>query len=184
MFKVQKLPIFIPTLVYLTFLFSQTVSACGYHGSMAGNLSSMYPGSLLVASAHGQAINKGLIKPSALNTSLLAPVMYGDTVQQLQKFRIMLSANIQKQDKAIQFSLGFIESQLWSRYTVSEGKVKLQIHTQKPDRDELVILTSEPIFKKFLNGSLSQQFLTEHKLLIISGKEQEVLNLQQLFSSI
>jgi len=66
-----------------------------------------------------------------------------------------------------------VESQLWSRYSQSDGKIRVDIHTDGPAKGEAVVLTGEPALTEVLAGRLSIDRALADGMLVIVGNESE-----------
>jgi hypothetical protein len=147
--------------------------ACGFHPPMEVQLESMHPGSLPVAMALRKAADSGLIDAAALEALSSGTANYDDTVHRLQEFRKALAASPSAAELPASFSLGYVESQLWTRYSQSEGKIQVNIHTDGPAKGEVVVLTGEPVLTAVLAGKLSVDRALADGVILIYGNESE-----------
>jgi hypothetical protein len=147
--------------------------ACGFHPSMEVQLDSMYPGSLSVAVALRRAADNGLIDATALEAPSKGTALYSDSVRRLQDFRKALAASPAAAELPVSFSLGYVESQLWTRYSQSDGKIRVDIHTDGPAEGEAVVLTGEPVLTEVLAGRLSVDRALADGLILIDGNEMD-----------
>jgi hypothetical protein len=148
--------------------------SCGFHPGMEVQLESMYPGSLTVAIALRNAADHGVIDAAALE----APgkdddTCYTETVHRLQEFRKTLAASPVAAELPASFSLGYVESDLWTRYSQSDGKILVNIHTDGPTQGEAVVLTGEPVLMEIVAGKLSLDQALADGLILIDGSETE-----------
>ena len=90
--------------------------SCGFHPAMEVHLESMYPGTLPVAVALRRAADNGVIDASALAALSNGTALYADTQHRLQVFRKVLDASPAASELPASFSLGYVESDLWTRY--------------------------------------------------------------------
>jgi hypothetical protein len=146
---------------------------CGFHPAMEVQLESMYPGSLAVAVALRSAADNGLIDAAALEAPGKGTALYVDTVRRLQEFRNILAASPSIADLPASFSLGYVESRLWTRYSQSDGAIRIDIHTDGPAEGEAVVLTGEPALTELLAGRLSVNRALADGLVLIDGNESE-----------
>ena len=146
---------------------------CGFHPALEPQLESMYPGSLPVAVALRKAADNGVINAAALEAPGNGTAIYIDTVRRLQEFRKALTASPAAAELPRSFSLGYVESQLWTRYSQSDGKVHVNIHTDGPAKGEAVVLTGEPVLTAVLAGKLSVDRALADGLIVIDGSEGE-----------
>jgi len=146
---------------------------CGFHPALEVELGSMYRGSLPVAVALRKAADNGVIDAEALEALSKGTAHYVDTVRRLQEFRKALAASPAAAELPASFSLGYVESQLWSRYSQSDGKIRVDIHTDGPTKGEAVVLTGEPVLTEVLAGGLSIDRALADGMLVIVGNESE-----------
>jgi hypothetical protein len=151
---------------------------CGFHPAMEVQLESMYPGSLSVAVALRTAADNGLIDAAALEAPGTGTALYSDSVRRLQEFRNALAASPAAANLPASFSLGYVESHLWARYSQSDGEVRVDVHTDGPAEGEAVVLTGEPVLTAVLAGRLSVERALADGMLIIVGDESEKMALR------
>jgi len=146
---------------------------CGFHPALEVQLESMYPGSFPVAVALRKAADSGVIDAAALEAPSKGTALYADTVHRLQEFRNTLAASPAVEELPASFSLGYVESQLWTRYSQSGGKIHVDIHTDGPVEGEAVVLTGEPVLTELLAGRLSVDRALTDGIILIDGNEGE-----------
>jgi hypothetical protein len=146
---------------------------CGFHDPLEVHLESMYPGSFPVAVALRRAADKGVIDARALEAPGNGTALYVDTLHRLQAFRKILAAPPVAAELPTSFSLGYVESRLWTRYSRSDGKIRVDIHIDGPARGETVVLTGEPVLTQVLAGRLSVDRALADGLILIDGNESE-----------
>jgi hypothetical protein len=146
---------------------------CGFHSALEVQLESMYPGSLPVAVALRTAADSGVIDAAALEAPTMGTARYIDTVRRLEEFRKTLAASPASANLPARFTLGYVESQLWSRYSNSDGKIRVDIHTDGPLKGEAVVLTGEPVLTEILAGRLSVDRALADGVIVFDGSESE-----------
>lgn len=146
---------------------------CGFHPALEVQLESMYPGSFPVAVALRRAADRGVIDATALESLSKGTALYVDTVRRLKEFRKALAASSAAAELPTSFSLGYVESQLWTRYSQSDGTVRVDIHTDGPGKGEAVVLTGEPVLTEVLAGRLSVDRALADGVILIYGNESE-----------
>jgi hypothetical protein len=146
---------------------------CGFHPAMEVQLESMYPGSLPVAVALRRAADSGVIDAAALEAPGKGTALYADSVRRLQAFRKTLAASPAAAELPASFSLRYVESGLWTRYSRSDGKIRVDIHTDGPVEGEAVVLTGEPVLTEVLAGRLSVDRALADGIILIDGTERE-----------
>jgi hypothetical protein len=133
----------------------------------------MYPGSFQVAVALRGAADRGVIDAAALEAPSMGTALYADTERRLQEFRKTLAVSPDAAELPATFSLGYVESQLWTRYSQSDGKIRVDIHTDGPVAGEAVVLTGEPVLTEILAGRLSVDRALADGMILIDGNESE-----------
>jgi hypothetical protein len=146
---------------------------CAFHSALEVQLEGMYPGSFPVAVALRRAADNGVIDAAALEAPSKGTALYADTVRHLQAFRKTLAASPAAANLPASFSLGYVESYLWTRYSQSGGEVRIEVHTDGPARGEAVVLTGEPVLTEILAGRLSVDRALADGMILIDGNESE-----------
>ena len=146
---------------------------CGFHSPLQVQLESMYPGSFPVAVALRRAADSGVIDAAALEAPSKGNGLFVDSVRRLQELRNTLAASPVAAELPASFSLGYVESRLWTRYLQSDGKIHVDIHTDGPVEGEAVVLTGEPVLTEVLAGRLSVDRALADGMILIDGSERE-----------
>jgi hypothetical protein len=146
---------------------------CGFHPSLEVELEDMYPGSLPVALALRKAADRGVIDAVALEAPSKGTALYVDTVHRLQDFTKTLAASPAASELPSSFSLGYVESGLWARFSQTDGKIRIEIHTNGPAAGEAVVLTGEPVVADLLAGRLSVDRALADGIILIDGSESD-----------
>ena len=168
----------------LLFVCSSTAAfGCGFHPVLEMQLESMYPGSFPLAVALRKAADNGVIDAAALEAPGNGTALYSDTVRRLQDFRKALAASPAAAELPMSFSLGYVESQLWTRYSQSDGKIRVSIHTDGPAEGEAVVLTGEPVLTEVLAGRLSVDRALADGMIYIQGNESDKMAIRQVLNS-
>ena len=144
----------------------------------------MYPGSFPLAVALRKAADNGVIDAAALAAPGKDGASYADTVQRLQSFGRVLAASPAAATLPASFSLGYVESQLWARYSQSGGKIRVDIHTDGPAEGEPVVLTGEPVLLQILAGKLSLDRALADATLLIDGSESDKAAIRNALNTI
>jgi hypothetical protein len=103
----------------------------------------------------------------------MGTALYVDAVRRLQEFGRALAVSPAAADLPASFSLGCVDSQLWTRYSQSNGRVRVDIHTGGPAEGEAVVLTGEPVLTEILVGRLSVDRALADGMILIEGGENE-----------
>jgi hypothetical protein len=156
---------------------------CGFHSPLEVQLERMYPGSFPVAVALRRAADSGVIDAAALEAPSMGTALYADTVRRLQAFRNTLAASPAAAELPASFSLGYVESQLWTRYSQSDGKIHADIHTDGPAEGEAVVLTGEPVLTELLAGRLSVDRALADGMVLIDGNDSEKTAIRHALSA-
>jgi hypothetical protein len=149
---------------------------CAFHNTLPeARLDGMHPGSLSVAVALRKAADSGVIDAAALEAPHTHAALYVDTVARLQAFRSALAAS----ELPTGFSLGYVESGLWSRYARAGRDIALEVHTDGPADGEAVVLTGEPVLRALLAGTLSVDRAEAEGLVVIDADESDAAAIRQ-----
>jgi hypothetical protein len=146
---------------------------CGFHSMPEVQLGGMYHGALSVAVAVRKAADNGIIDSEALEEHEGSEAHYNASVHSLQELGTAISASPVTAELPASFSLGFVESSLWSRYSKVNGKINVHIHTDGPKSTETVVLTTEPVLAALLAGKLSAERALSDGLILIVGAKTE-----------
>ncbi|WOX06646.1 hypothetical protein [Microbulbifer pacificus] len=163
--------------IFLHFLlpavcFAPAAIGCSFH-ALEVQLDRMYPGSFPVAVALRNAADKGVIDSAALAASGTGTTNYIYTVHFLQSFGKVLAVSPAAGELPANFSLGYVDSQLWARYSQSDGKIRVDIHTDGPAAGEPVVLTGEVVLVQVLAGKLTVDRALADGMLLIDGSERD-----------
>ena len=131
---------------------------CGFHSPLGVQLEGM---------------DNGLIDAAALEAPGTGTALYSEAVHRLQAFRNALAASPTVAELPASFSLGYVESQLWARYSQSDGKVRVDVHTDGPAEGEAVVLTGEPVLTEVLAGRLSVNRAVAEGMILIEGNQSD-----------
>lgn len=154
--------------------------ACGYHGAIGDHLSVMHPDSLVVAVAMRRAAEAGTLDFSDLEAAVRRPGMYLSVVRRLHHLRGPIASATANGDSELTFSVGLVESGLWTRYQASDGKVAVDIHSDGPRDGEAVLLTAEPVLRSIQSGSLTVEQALVEKLAVIEGQAYESATIRRV----
>jgi hypothetical protein len=154
---------------------------CGFHSPLGVQLEGMYPGSVTVAVALRKGADSGVIDAAALQAPAERHALYIDSVGRLQKLGNALAASPAAAQLPVSFSLGYVESRLWSRYSQADGKVRADIHTDGPAQGEAVVLTGEPVVTEMLAGRLSVERALAEGMILIDGNKGDKTAIRQVF---
>jgi hypothetical protein len=147
---------------------------CGFHPALEVEFDDMYPGSLPVALALRKAADRGVIDAVALEAPSKGTALYVDTVHRLQELTKTLAASPSASELPSSFSLGYVESSLWARFSQTDGKIRIEIHTDGPAAGEAVVLTGEPVVTDLMAGKLSVDRALADGMILIDGNESEM----------
>lgn len=148
--------------------------ACGYHGAMGERLSAMHPGSVQVAVALRRAADSGVVDGKALDDIGRRPALYLETVRRLHAFKRAINRASGANGTAVvpSFTVGFVESGLWTRFSRGEAGLRIEVHTEGPGVGETVILTGEPVLAALLDGDLPISEAMAQSLILLDGDPQ------------
>jgi hypothetical protein len=157
--------------------------ACGFHPALEVQLENMYPGSLSVAVALRKAADSGVIDVATLEAPNKRHALYIDAVRHLQELKTTLAASPAAANLPASFSLGYVESRLWTRYSQSDGKIRVDVHTDGPVAGEAVVLTGEPVVTELLAGRLSVERALAEGMILIDGTESDKTAIRHVFAA-
>lgn len=167
---------------------ASTTLACGYHGAMGERLSAMHPGSVQVAVALRRAADSRVVDAKALDEIGRRPTLYLETVRRLHAFKRAFNGAIDRAPGASDpgmvphFSVGLVESGLWTRFSPGAEGLRIEVHTQGPDVGETVLLTGEPVLAGLLDGSLPISEAMAQSLIVLDGDPQSQAALREALS--
>jgi hypothetical protein len=158
--------------------------ACGYHGAMGERLSAMHPGSVQVAVALRRAADSGMLDAKALEEIGRRPALYLETVRRLHAFKRAINRALGANDPAAvpSFSVGLVESALWTRFSPGKAGLRIEVHTEGPGVGETVLLTGEPVLAGLLDGSLPISEAMAQNLIVLDGAPQSLAALRGALS--
>ena len=157
---------------------------CAFHALPEMRLESMYPGSLSVAVALRKAADGGVIDAAALQTPSRRGALYIDAVRRLHAFKKAIAASPAAAGLPASFSLGYVESWLWSRYSLADGTIRVEIHTDGPAEGEAVVLTAEAIITEMLAGRLSVEHALADGTIRIDANEGDKAAMRRVFDTL
>ena len=140
----------------------------------------MYPGSLSVAVALRRAADNGVIDAAALEAPSKRRALYFESVRRLHALRKAIAASPAAADLPASFSLGYVESRLWTRYSQSGGEIRADVHTDGPAEGEAVVLTGEPVLTELLADRLSIERALSDGMVLIEGDEIERASIRRV----
>lgn len=146
---------------------------CGFDAPLGVQLESMYPGSFPVAVALRKAADSGVINATVLEAPRTPTTFVTETTPRLQRFGRALAASPAASELPSSFSLGYVESGLWTRFTQTHGDVRIEIHTDGPAEGEAVVLTGEAVVADLLAGRLSADRALADGMIVIDGGNTE-----------
>jgi hypothetical protein len=156
---------------------------CGFHPALEVQLESMYPGSFTVAVALRKGADNGFIDSAILDAPRNVSSLYLKTMPRLQAFGKFLAASPSVAELPASFTVGYVESSLWTRFSQSDGKVRVDVHTDGPAEGEAVLLTGEPVLMEMLAGRLSIDRALADGLILIEGNEGEKMAIHHVLNT-
>jgi len=157
---------------------------CAFHALTEMRLEGMHPGSLSVAVALRNAADNGVIDAAALTAPARHATLYIDAVRRLHALRKAVAASPAAAELPVSFSLGYVESSLWTRYSQANGKIHADIHTDGPTDGEAVVLTGEPVVTELLAGRLSIERALTDGVLVIDGNDSDGTAIRRAFDAL
>lgn len=175
-------PIAVAVLLFLGS--APTALSCAFHAVPEVKLEGMYPGSLSVAVALRKAADGGVINAAALQTPSRRGALYIDAVRRLHAFRKAIAASPGAAALPESFSLGYVESWLWTRYSRDDGKIRVEVHTDGPVEGEAVVLTGEAVLTEVLSGRLSAERALADGTIRIEGSEGDIAAMRRALDTL
>lgn len=148
-------------------LAQQQAWACAYHAVLGDGFSATYAGSIDVAMALREAIDRGVVRePESLSgqLGLMRASMY------VQRLRQTIQPREAGPGNARQVAVLLVESGLWSRLHLDGRGMSVEPHINAPG-DEAVLVISEGALAALLDGSVSLQAGREAGLLQAKGSD-------------
>ncbi|MEZ5864409.1 MAG: hypothetical protein R3D25_10225 [Geminicoccaceae bacterium] len=180
--RVRKSLAGIVVLACAAHLAAPSAYGCAFHNTLPDvQLDGMHRGSLAVAVALRRAADREVIDAAALEGSRRVITSYIDAVRRLQALGQALAASPAAAALPASFSLGFVESRLWTRYSRSGGAIRTEVHTDGPADGEPVVLTGEPVVTELLAGTLSIADALAEGLIVIDASGSETAAIHQAF---
>jgi hypothetical protein len=137
-----------------------------------------------VAVALRDAADNGVIEASALKAPARHATLFIDAVRRLHAIRKAIATSPAAPDLPSSFSLGYVESWLWTRYSKTDGTIRADIHTDGPAEGEAVVLTGEAVLAELLAGRLSIERALADGLLVIDGNDTEQTAIRRAFEAL
>jgi hypothetical protein len=145
--------------------------ACGYHGDLGSYLSVVHPDSVVVAVAMRRAADRGDIGLEDLDAPVPKQALLFDAALKLHALKAALASSAADGDPPVAFSIVFVESGLWSRFRVSDGRAQLTVHADGARNGEPTVLTGKSVLAKLVAGGISLDRALADRLVLIDGAE-------------
>ena len=146
-----------------------TALACAYDGVIGDGLSVMHPGSLTVAVALRRAADAGVIDVGATDTFAQRSAQLSDAMLRLHALNSALASAMPQDGATLVFSVAFVESGLWTRFSAANGAIEMTVHTNGPRAGEATLLTGKSVLAKLSIGELSLEHALAAGLIAIQG---------------
>ena len=163
--------------------------ACGYHDPSSINLGMLnlaYPDALHVRTAVWMAQRDRLIsgheQPEATDspTARLSEMLrLRETALALGEMRDRLDAGADGQAVPA-FSMVLIRSMLWTRFEPAGATLNMAVHAAGPAREDVVIVTDEPVIGALLDGRLTAEQARQLGLVRLYGSPADAANVASL----
>jgi hypothetical protein len=171
--KAGTIAAFMVAYLYTAFFAAPVAIGCGFHAPLDAKLESMYPGSFAVAVALRRAADSGVIDSAVLDEPRNVATLFLKTMPRLQDVRKFLARSHSAAELPASFTLGYVETGLWTRFSQDNGEIGIEIHTNGPAEGEAVVLTGEPVVADLLAGRLSVDRALAEGIILIDGNESE-----------
>lgn len=140
--------------------------ACGYHGGLGNGLAPAHPRSIEVAIAVRESLDRQVIDAAPPLPALVQFARVGRLLEQLRQ-RLAVGGSLAPPLPPM--ALVLVESRLWARYEMQDGKFSLEPHVPGPKIDDVVVLTGESVLKGLIDGGLSPERAIAEGILVVSG---------------
>jgi len=159
------------------------VQACGYHDPSSinfGMLNWSYPDALHVRTAVWMAQRDGLIARDVeldpddpLPPRMRATLRLRDTVAALTALRERIAGALDGAPVPA-FSMVLLRPMLWARFDTAEATLRMEAHADGPGRDDVVIVTDEPVISAWLEGRITPREALASGLVRLYGPPEKV----------
>lgn len=148
-------------------------SACGFEDpkgvdAARGALNWIYPDALHVTSAVWRAQKDGVVARDARPEAVRALFGYRKVTSDLAALRDRLTGTMEGGPVSA-FSIVLIGPVLWSRFVPVADRVSFSAHTDGPQRDDIVIVTDEPVVAALVAGRITPLAAQERGLIRFYG---------------
>lgn len=137
----------------------------------------MHPGSIEVAVAIRESLDRKAIEAPPRLPALTQFARLGRWLEELRQ-RLAVAGDLEPPLPPV--ALVLIESRLWARYSVHDGKVSLAPHAAGPLAGDVVVVTGEPVLKGLLDGSLSAERAVAEGILVVSGSSGSAARVEEV----
>lgn len=145
--------------------------ACGYENPndlALGLLNWVFPKALHVRTAVSQAEQAGILPPRPENPT--KKDLFGSGFRLAAESMKGLGARMNAADaKGPSFSVVLIPAVMWTTYTPTEAGYSVQVHADRPARDDIVIVTDEKVVRALVAGSFDAAAAESHGLVRFYG---------------
>ncbi|MBX9863908.1 MAG: hypothetical protein K2Y42_14275 [Hyphomicrobium sp.] len=143
---------------------------CGFDGLSGNRLAALHPRSIHVAFAIRDAVDEGITPASVLNPIVPGSAGYWRAVGHLQSLHARLAASAREQAATPPISVLFIDSNLWARFHVADGRVTVSLHTPGAEAGDAEIITSEAIVTELLANRIPIDVAMRRGLIEVRGE--------------
>lgn len=159
-----------PVLLMAGLLAASPGRACGFDGLMSDGFGAAHPRSVGVALAIADAIGAGLLDRLAA-----APVVPGSAGYWRAVGRLTAVAHLMSgRELPAPVAVLLIDSNLWARIVSEAGGIRPEPHAAGAAEGDVVIVTSEPVVVRLLEGAMPWATALDRGLLAIAGAEKDV----------
>lgn len=170
---------------------SFAAQACGYHdpaNTSVGMLNWAYPDAMHVRTAVWMAQADGRLTrrepepdadPQSVTFRFQQSIRLRDTQARLDGLRGRLDTALAGQPMPA-FAVVLIGPMLWTRFESAEGTVNMVPHATGPARDDVVIVTDEPVVAALAEGRITVREARAQGLVKTYGTSENVVRLSAL----
>lgn len=170
---------------------SFAAQACGYHDPASASLGMLnwaYPDALHVRTAVWMAQAKGRLArldplpdadPQSVTFRFEQSIRLRDAQSRLDELRTRVHITLAGQPMPA-FAVVLIGPMLWTRFESAEGTMNMVPHATGPARDDVVIVTDEPVVAALAEGRLTAREARAQGLVKTYGTSENVVRLSAL----
>ncbi|BCH29033.1 hypothetical protein MesoLjLc_09630 [Mesorhizobium sp. L-8-10] len=147
--------------------------ACGYEDPRSvsiGILNWVYPDALHVMSAVWQAEHAGVLPPRSASAAS-GPLAFYRAASSMEKLGARLEYRIAT-EAGPDIAVVLLPAAMWTRHVRRPDGINVKTHVPGPEKDDVVVVTSEKVVRALLAGDLTLEDAQAHGLMRFYGKDE------------